>query len=402
MKPKRSVKLEHIRYSYLYELQKLNMLSAKGRIKFNNLISSFNNYFRNDLLASIGSQVERDNHETWLHKVLRNSGDVIHPLKHILLHIFFGMKIDSTIKGSNLMISIPHPFGNGPWPCLNKTAEHFGEKVIPLCEITRCHNTGKPVGTFTCSCGFVYSRRGPDSSEIDQMKIGRIKNFGSVWETKLCELWDNKNLSLREKARQLGVDPQTVKRKVNVSSQVTNENSQKPNKLQQIKVKRNEWLSLKGEDTSQQRKTVYNWLYKHDRDWLMQTRPINKGNSYSNNRVNWVQRDEEIAEKVRDIVNKLKPIKRVRISKTEIGRQIGALSLIENQLDKLPKTEKELEKVVENIEQFQIRRIDLSIAELVRSNEILKAWKVAKKAGLKTEAYNRLKEEILKKINNVS
>ncbi len=28
------------------------------------------------------------------------------------------------------------PFGTGPWPCLNKAAEHYGESVIPSVEIT--------------------------------------------------------------------------------------------------------------------------------------------------------------------------------------------------------------------------------------------------------------------------
>lgn len=404
IKSDRPVRLDNIRYSYLHELQKLNMISAKGRIKFNSLIPSFNNYYGYDLLSVMGSKVEGDKHETWLHKALRSSGEVIHPLRHILLHGFFGMNIASTIKESKFFISIYNPFGNGPWPCLNKAASHFGEKVIPLCDITRCSDTGKPVGTFACNCGFVYSRRGPDNSEIDQMKIGRIKKFGNVWETKFRELREDVKLSLRESARQLGVDPKTVKRKASLLVTVAQEynNSKTLEKLRELKVKRNDWLSLKEEITSPQRKAVYSWLYKHDRNWLMQNSPKYKSSSCNNNRVDWDQRDKEMAKKVAEITNQLKLIKHIRISKTEIGRRIGSLSLIEKKLEKLPKTQREIEIVVETKEQFQIRRIDLSIEELVRNNQILKVWKVAKKAGLRTDAFNRLKEEITRKINNVN
>ena len=399
----RSVVIDNIRYSYLKELQSLDMLSAKGRIKFDKLIPSFNTYYGYDLLELMGCTVESNKNDTWFHKVLRSSGEVIHPLRHIVLHVFLGMNIASTIKKGSLINTAANPFGNGPWPCLNKVASHFGEKIISSCAITRCSDTGKPVGTFTCSCGFVYSRRGPDNSEIDQMKISRIKKFGDVWQTKLYELWEDENLSLREKARQLGVAPQTVKRKAILISETNKQNSNKVNKvpkeLKQIKVKRNEWLTFKEEKISPQKKAVYSWLYKHDRDWLMQNRPKYNIN---NNRIDWDHRDEEMAKKVRGIANQLKIIKHIKITKTEIGRKMGTLSLIEKKLEKLPKTKRELEKVVETTEQYQIRRIDISIEELMGSNEILKVWKIAKKAGLKPDAYNRFKEDILNKINKLS
>lgn len=77
--------------------------------------------------------------------------------------------------------------------------------------ITRCSDTKKPVGTFRCECGFVYSRRGPDRYEEDQFKIGRIKEFGQVWEEKLMSLI-NEGRRLRSIARELKCDPMTVKR----------------------------------------------------------------------------------------------------------------------------------------------------------------------------------------------
>jgi hypothetical protein len=76
------------------------------------------------------------------------------------------------------------------------------------CMVTRCSSTKLPVGTFSCSCGFVYSRPGPDKNEIDKFSIGRIKNFGPVWHSTLKVLNEG-TLSLRKKATILGVDPMT-------------------------------------------------------------------------------------------------------------------------------------------------------------------------------------------------
>ncbi|PDM38539.1 hypothetical protein CMV37_02155 [Bacillus cereus] len=85
---------------------------------------------------------------------------------------------------------------------LNKAVEHFGEMVINRVYISRCYNTKRPVGTFCCSCGFIYSRTGPGQSETDVCKIGRIKAFGSQWYEKLKEI-SQQNISYRAIARAL-------------------------------------------------------------------------------------------------------------------------------------------------------------------------------------------------------
>ena len=119
------------------------------------------------------------------------------------------------------------PFGTGPWPCLNKVAKHYRELVIPSVEVTRDFKSTDPIGTFICSCGFVYARKGPDLSLEDRLRIGRVKVFGEVWKSKLKQLFSRK-LSTRAIARELGVDSKTVKRYLEghevVSNQVKMEN----------------------------------------------------------------------------------------------------------------------------------------------------------------------------------
>ena len=52
-----------------------------------------------------------------------------------------------------------------------------------------------PIGTFNCSCGFIYARKGPDKLVDDLYRIGRIKAFGGVWKGKLKEINDEKDIA---------------------------------------------------------------------------------------------------------------------------------------------------------------------------------------------------------------
>lgn len=71
---------------------------------------------------------------------------------------------------------------------------------------------GQPMGKFSCHCGFIYARTGPDSSPEDRFRIGRVISFGQVWEDTLKRLWQDPLLSVSEIGRSLGVDPLTVRR----------------------------------------------------------------------------------------------------------------------------------------------------------------------------------------------
>ncbi|MGR5962533.1 TnsD family Tn7-like transposition protein [Bacillus paranthracis] len=114
------------------------------------------------------------------------------------------------------------PFGTGPWPCLNKATTHYRESVIPNVEVTRDFKSTASIGTFSCSCGFVYARKGPDMSLDDRFRIGRVKVFGEVWKSKLKQL-SKKRLSTRAIARELGVDSKTVKKYLERHEVVSNQ-----------------------------------------------------------------------------------------------------------------------------------------------------------------------------------
>ncbi len=293
------------------------------------------------------------------------------------------------------------PFGEGPFLCLNPAAKHYLNPVITDLKVTTCCDTKRPVVTFSCSCGFVYSRRGPDMIPEDRKKIGRIKEFGAVWLEKLDSLVYEEKLSFRESARILNVDTKTV-------IKYSNE------KIREVKVthastkdqEKNQWLEMIGNypdlsktDLRKKNPSLYMRLYRNDKQWLIQNSP-NKGKlENENKRVDWFDRDLQILEEVKNAVNEInnsdKPIK---ITLSRIGRTIKQLSLLEKKMNKLPLTKEFILSVTESLEDFQKRRINWVIEQL--DKEDLSLWKIRRKAGLKDSFYEKWKGEIENSIDS--
>ncbi|MFD1446882.1 TnsD family Tn7-like transposition protein [Oceanobacillus profundus] len=105
------------------------------------------------------------------------------------------------------------------------------------------------------------------------------------------------------------------------------------------------------------------------------------------NKVNWEDRDSIISKKVESIVRDIlsKQDKLIRITRNEIGRRLGNNTLLYKYLDKMPDTKKVLDKYLETLEQFQVRRILHTIKELERNKSVVKEWEVVRKSGLKKE-----------------
>lgn len=200
--------LEWLRNFYIYKLQEKGFATPSRRIKFKEFLPSFVNFFGNDFLGQLDCNIEKDAENTWIHKMLRKPRVSCHPLRHLLLICFLGEDIELFREDSYKEFQY-QPFGAPPFPCLNKAADHNFENLIYKWKVTRCYETGKPVGTFSCNCGFVYSRRGPDLEEEDRYRIGRIKQFGHVWEDKVRNLYQKMG-SLVQVANEVGADRGTI------------------------------------------------------------------------------------------------------------------------------------------------------------------------------------------------
>jgi len=284
-------------------------------------------------------------------------------------------------------------------------------------KVTYGADVKKPIGTFKCSCGFVYSRSGPDMTEDARHKIGRIKAFGSIWEARLKELVEE-NLTMREVARLLGVDPNTVKkyaRKLGLAtywkkgnnddneSLVNYSKGASGNDYDKRDIYRNEWLNLlkknpgKGKtELRQMDKALFTWLYRNDREWLNDNSPAKKRVNNGYIRVDWNSRDKEILPKVKDVVKNMldSKDKPERISISKIGSKLGIRALLEKHLDKLPRTKAYLDSVKESDKDFRIRRIKWAIQELEKEGQELKEWRILRKAGIRKEYQENIKIEL--------
>ena len=237
-----------------------------------------------------------------------------------------------------------------------------------------------------------------------------------MWETKLEEL-TNKRFSLRDTARQLQVDPATVKKyakKLGLKTYWTKrgqEEKKRTNTIEQCSVinnkekNRRDWLNLRKQypiksktELRQVNNRVFTWLYRNDRDWLNQNSPRLKSTIHDSHRVNWGDRDEGILEIVKVAITEILSIdgKPKRITVSSIGSMLGIRPLLEKHLDKLPKTKEYMVEHTEGIRDFQVRRLQWAVQELREEGQDLSLWRIYRKAGIRENFQKELQEEAIK------
>lgn len=395
---------------YRAKLIEQGFATVNGSIMQKKLAEEFVQFYGEEFLALVQSTIEIGSDNNWLADMVRGRNRASHPIRHMLLARFLGISIPDLFYRQLTY----KPFGDGPWPCLNPAAEHYLKPMVKQLRISFSNDTKKPVGTFFCDCGFIYVRTGPDITEESRYKVGRIKEFGHVWEAKLKELV-GKKLSLRETARLIGADPSTVKKyaaKLGLETYWEKRSSRELTLPKGGSIKaadktdyyRQEWLKLMNHypdksktELRQLNKAVYAWLYRNDKEWLQLNSPEPRY-TYKNMRVDWDKRDREILANVKSVVEEIlnSTEKPERITVSLIGSKLGIRALLEKHLDKLPLTKQYLDSVKESRRDFQLRRIKWAIRELERAGQELKLWKVLRKAGIRKEFYKDMENYIHK------
>lgn len=208
---------------------------------------------------------------------------------------------------------------------MHPAAEHYKKDMVKRLTITADYKTRLPIGIFACNCGFIYSRKGPDKNISDRYKIGRIKEFGHMWEDMLKEYLHQGNYGLRELSRIMHCDPKTIikfdeKLDINYFAdskvRIKEQNSKKENGNIDIRDYKENILEVINKSPSYSRKQIrelckkeYSYLYRYDKSWLFENLPkgIDKRDiDYeSNRRVDWEERDVEILETIKKQYNSL-------------------------------------------------------------------------------------------------
>lgn len=387
-----------------------NMLYEKGltttskRVKQRELYEEFISFYGEEFLKHMESEIDDDDEYNWLRVITRGLSRTVHPIRHILMINFLCGDIETFFKDIRGKFN---PFGKGPWPCLNRASDHYRRNKVRDLKITEDYKTRVPVGTFSCECGFVYSRKGPDKVYEDRYKVGRIKSFGGVWENKLKEYLEEEKYGLRELSRLMNCDPKTILKFKNILSQEAvksdkpiEEKEQSDNFIEEYKINVLKCMELNPQTTRTEIRRLckkeYIYLYRRERNWLYSNLPKKIAKVNENKVVDWDERDKEILNKLKkaykELVNSDKPI---RISKSSIGKVSGVIVALEKNLDKLPETKAYLDKVVETTGEFQVRRCKNIIDEKVKNGEEIKLWELKRAAALRDSAFEKIEGEIV-------
>ncbi|GBG55901.1 hypothetical protein SPFL3102_02840 [Sporomusaceae bacterium FL31] len=182
---------------------------VNGRISIKQIAEEFVSYYGIPFLKIMESNINLEDDSNWFYRFFFRSHKtaLVHPVRIILVMNYFfdsPMNIDDNL--------IKHPFGEGPWPCLNPAADHYRQSIINECNISLIKKKEILTGKFVCKCGFEYIRIGPQKSESERYTRYRAIKRGKVWEDKLQKLLASGKHTIYEIANLLEVDAKTIHR----------------------------------------------------------------------------------------------------------------------------------------------------------------------------------------------
>jgi len=236
------------------------------------------------------------------------------------------------------------------------------------------------MGIFSCECGFIYNRVGPDTSQEDRYRIDSVESYGSTWEQVLREAWSDTSLSLERAARRLGVSELTVvryairldlpmnapgSRQISLKTIERYKNFRR-SRSEALEYYRKEWLSVREANPNAGRRQLmilesflYLWLKKNDSEWLEGHLPPIIKSERKIELKDWKSIDLELAAAIKATSKRIRetPGRPIRISLAAIAKEVGHKAWLEHKLHKLPLTSKALDDCLEPVEEFLIRRV---------------------------------------------
>jgi hypothetical protein len=372
---------EVLRHRYFNLLLKRGYAFYNGRIRTSNLIRDFGNFFSSSLLESLQCPIKHSSHSWVTHLALKDRNKIVQsPIRHLLLMTFLGYTAEQFFTSFNEYKA----FGSGPWPCLNHASDHFKRhRIVDSRAVDSLvkGKAGRPMGIFSCDCGFIYTRMGPDKSEDDISRADSVRAYGHVWEETLRELWGNPTFTIREMACTLGVYEATVVRRAiqmglsyprnpsgpKLSAKVSERYlMRRRGMLDALEDRRRKWLSIIEVHPNASRKQLmgicnylYFWLRRNDLDWFENHLPPTRNTYRRPSLIDWESVDNRLSESVRASAIRIKslPGRPIRVSITAVIKEVGRRSWLEKRLDKLPLTAMVIKEVVESLEAFELRKV---------------------------------------------
>lgn len=290
---------------------------------------------------------------------------------------------------------------------MNRTCTHYRQPVITDCQVYYIKN--RPRAEFQCECGFAYRRWAVDRAEDSCYVYDWVVVYGKVWDEKFRELWNNSSISinaikkslgiansntLKYHAIRLGLSLEKDRNLLPVSPDFIPKESIDEVRQRRILVHRKWVLDMLRENPMLTRKQLAEKdisalvdLRKFDREWLDCIMPVTKPSSQV--KINWLDRDESLSKMIPAVADVIRsePGKPVRVTKTEIGRRIGAKPWFYNELCKTPMTKGALNESIEPGDTFAIRRLLWARDYFIQQNETPSQSSFMRKAGVERRLY---------------
>ena len=386
----READCEGVRRRYLAILAEQGLATYRGQVQVGQLQKVFLQSYPGSVLEQFEGKDGGLQSGFALPALVRRYRTGRSPVHHLLLIHFLGYTAETFWN----MPRETDYFGKGPWPCLNRAATHYGELMIEACDIGMRPTDGRPVGTFRCSCGFDYSRVGPDWSPMMRGHMGRVLTYGPVWERTLHTLWPMSGLYVEDIARRLGVTPPTLRsqvRRQGLSLRRLDERARLVSPLgvrwhhlqtgyspTELHTRRIRWLKLSAmrhpsRKSLRERRRLSTWLQRHDRLWLS-AHSARRGRSLFGTKrmqVDWTTRDRDFVRLVETTVEQLKAQsgKPIFLSRSQIIRQTGQQRILAPHLKRLPETQRMLACAVETRLAHKIRVIHWAANQLAVNDQ---------------------------------
>lgn len=329
-------------------LAKQGLASQQGRVHVGKVQETFLHRYSKGFLDRVQAPLDVDSRSNWLCRLLWDRTRAHHPVRHLLVIHWLGVSLPEFLVEEPM-----GPFGVGPWPCLNPACGWFHQPIIAECKVIRDKRTRQTRGTFSCTCGFSYTRWGPDPDGAWLFAKTRVRTFGPVWVEKVEGLL-RAGEGVKRIARIMNVDCKTVNKHRDVQKLSSAHNSASKRSSEDTRaIHRSTWMEVrKGYPTagrSELRKLVprsYDWLVRQDRPWYELNSPPVERSRPRSQRVNWAERDMAWARAIREVAASGTNAPGRQLSKRALACRIGCHGLLEYRLDRLPLTTAALEDLI--------------------------------------------------------
>lgn len=381
-------------------LDKNGYITMKGTVRQDKLISDFNNYYDEELLKILNSQI-KNKKVCWIRNIFHNKATSVHPIRNILLILFI---TKNNIEQFFNNFSNESPFGEGPWPCLNPICKLYKVSSINKIQLVNSYRSSKLNGIFKCdSCGFIYRRRGPDTRKNDIYKYDKILEYGSVWISEFIKCIEEKR-TIYYIVKRFNTYDNFVKYYIEhgeFKSKYQASLEKKKDKLTEYTkdilefIKNNPNVN-RTEITKALLKQV-SWLKRNNPKWLENNFPKIEHQEAHINKIDYSKRDIETLNDIKQIYEEIMILKKpVRITISLIEKLLG--KNLYKYLSKLPRTNMFLQSIIETVDDFRIRRVTIYCDNLIRCNKFEYKTEILAKTGIVLQYISKENKEKIVKI----